>query len=206
MGTKQHLSVIATVYNEGKSIDRLLDSLGRQTRLPDEIILCDGGSNDGTVEAIERFLAAQNTDFPDVTILVEAGANISQGRNRAIEAAQGPIIAVTDAGVRLSDDWLALLVQPWEESKEETDLPIAVAGFFVPDAEGVFQTAMAATVGRGHQSRYLPPQQPICRLYQGNLGADRRLSRVARLLRRSAIRLCCQRTGARPTNWFQLGP
>ena len=39
------VSVIATVYNEHTSIERLLDSLAAQTRRPDEVVICDGGSH-----------------------------------------------------------------------------------------------------------------------------------------------------------------
>ncbi|MFO7742319.1 MAG: glycosyltransferase, partial [Anaerolineae bacterium] len=47
------ISVIATVLNEGKSLPRLLDSLTAQTRQPDEVVICDGGSTDGTLAVLE---------------------------------------------------------------------------------------------------------------------------------------------------------
>lgn len=138
------VSVVATVYNERASIQRLLTSLAEQTRRPDEIVICDGGSGDGTAELIREFACAQAEELPPVRVLVEPGANISRGRNVAIAAAHGPIIAVTDAGVRLAPEWLANLVAPWEI--EQTEPVIGVAGFFVPEAQGTFQRAMAATV------------------------------------------------------------
>jgi hypothetical protein len=50
---------------------------------------------------------------------------------------------VTDAGVRLTHTWLEQLLLPWQQ---QGDPPIGVAGFFAPDAQGPFETAMAATV------------------------------------------------------------
>lgn len=142
------VSVIATVYNERNSIDGLLDSLMAQSRQPDEVVFCDGGSTDGTVEHLRTRLVEWENG-PAFKVLVEAGANISRGRNLAIGAAAGPIIAATDAGVRLDREWLAELIAPWQQAMDDGDdlhrVP-AVAGFFVPDVEGVFQTAMAATV------------------------------------------------------------
>lgn len=138
------VSVIATVYNEALSIDRLLDSLAAQTRRPDEVVFCDGGSTDGTPALIEAFARTHPQALPNLRVLIAPGANISRGRNLAIAAAAGPLIASTDAGVRLEPTWLQKLVAPWEEASGEP--PLAAAGFFVPDAEGVFQTAMAATV------------------------------------------------------------
>ncbi|NJN93837.1 MAG: glycosyltransferase [Anaerolineales bacterium] len=43
------VSIICTVLNEGPAIQKLLDSLSRQTRPADEIIFVDGGSTDDTV-------------------------------------------------------------------------------------------------------------------------------------------------------------
>lgn len=137
------VSVVVTVYNEAASIERLLSSLAAQTRCPDEIVICDGGSSDGTVNTIYGYAKRNPGALPNLQVLVEPGANISRGRNIAIAAAEGPLIAATDAGVWLAPTWLAALTAPWAG---EGDGPVAVAGFFVPDVESLFTTAMAATV------------------------------------------------------------
>lgn len=156
-----NVSVIATVYNERTAIDRLLESLAAQTRRPDEVVICDGGSTDGTVDAIRAFATRYPDRLPNLRMIEAPGANISRGRNLAIAAAQGPIIAATDAGVRLETDWLAKLVEPWTHDKET----LAVAGFFVPDVQGVFQAAMAATVLPLHDDidpdRFLPSSRSV---------------------------------------------
>ena len=135
---RQSVSVIATVYNEGTAIARLLDSLAAQSRLPDEVVICDGGSADDTVAIVRSY----GDRLPNLRVIVEPEANISRGRNLAIGAANGPVIAATDAGVRLDPAWLERLVVPFEDGRNAA----AVAGFFLPDAHGVFETAMAATV------------------------------------------------------------
>ena len=131
---KLNVSVIVTTLNEAGSIHRLLDSLAAQTRPPDEVVICDGGSTDGTVELLEA-----EDRFP-LRLIQRPGANISQGRNTAIRAAQGPVIAVTDAGVRLDPRWLERIAAPFEDDETQT-----VAGFFVPDPHTVFEIAMGAT-------------------------------------------------------------
>ncbi len=130
------VSVIATVLNEGEGLRPLLDSLIDQTRFPDEIVFCDGGSNDNTVEILEEY-----RQWLPITILVAPGTNISQGRNRAIAAASGPIIAVTDAGVVLSPTWLEDLAQLMDAGHA----PV-VAGWFEPDPYTDFEVVMGATV------------------------------------------------------------
>lgn len=133
------VSVIATVKNEAQTVHRLLDSLAAQTRPPDEVIIVDGGSTDGTVEVLGEYAAGGSLPLK---VLVRPGANISQGRNAAIAQATGEIIASTDAGVRLSPNWLEELIKPF---KQERELYV-VSGFFLPDPQTVFETAMGATV------------------------------------------------------------
>jgi glycosyltransferase involved in cell wall biosynthesis len=130
-----HVSIVVTVLNEAGSLPQLLDSLSAQGRLPDEVVICDGGSTDGTLQ-----LLAAESRLP-LRVIQRPGANISQGRNAAIEAAAGGIIAVTDAGVRLSPQWLERIVAPFEDSAVQ-----AVAGFFVADPQTVFEMAMGAAV------------------------------------------------------------
>ncbi|MDM8530290.1 glycosyltransferase [Anaerolineales bacterium HSG25] len=131
------ISIICTVLNEGEAIRKLLDSLVAQTHQPDEIVIVDGGSTDNTVTVIKQY----QSHLP-IEIIIAPGANISRGRNIAIEAAQGSIIASTDAGVRLSPEWLARLIAPFQADHA----PAVVAGFFVPDPQSTFEVAMGATV------------------------------------------------------------
>jgi GT2 family glycosyltransferase len=72
-------------------------------------------------------------------------ANISQGRNVAIAAATGEVIAATDAGVRLEQGWLEALVAPFEGRGHDPSVA-AVAGWFVADPRSPFEAAMGATV------------------------------------------------------------
>jgi glycosyltransferase involved in cell wall biosynthesis len=133
------VSVIVTVLNEGSAVYRLLDSLVAQARRPDEVVIVDGGSADDTLAILQMY--ADEGRLP-LRVLVEPGANISRGRNMAIAAASGDVIASTDAGVWLGPEWLAELAAPFESE----DPPQVVAGFFVPDPQSAFEIAMGATV------------------------------------------------------------
>jgi glycosyltransferase involved in cell wall biosynthesis len=109
------VSFIATAFNELSTAEMLVRSIFNQTRLPDEIIITDTGSSDGTFELLEQLAA----DSPvPIKILAKQGANIAQGRNLAISQAQYPIIAVTDFGCTIPDDWLENLIAPYEDNPE----------------------------------------------------------------------------------------
>jgi succinoglycan biosynthesis protein ExoA len=104
----ESVAVISTVINERHSIPALLDACLAQTRLPDEIVVVDGGSTDGTIEVLQGY-AAQHAI---VKLHVEPGANIARGRNIAILRSTCSIIAVTDGGCRPEKSWLEELVRP----------------------------------------------------------------------------------------------
>ena len=130
------ISLIATVLNEGDNIRHLFDSIKAQTRPPDEIVIVDGGSSDDTLAIMQGYAE----ELP-LRLFVEAGCNISQGRNRAIAGAKGEIIAVTDAGLRLREDWLEKITAPL---LSDADLQVA-GGFFLADPQTAFELALGAT-------------------------------------------------------------
>lgn len=101
------ISVVLTVLNEGDNMRYLMDALVGQTRIPDEIVIVDGGSTDGTANIIESY-----RDRVPVRCFIEPGVNIARGRNIAIEHARHGIIAVTDGGCLPAPTWLEALVRP----------------------------------------------------------------------------------------------
>jgi glycosyltransferase involved in cell wall biosynthesis len=104
------ISLIATVLNAEEHIGAFLASIAAQTRMPDEIVIVDGGSTDGTVAALR---AADG-----LTLLEEPGANISRGRNLAIAHAAHDVVAVADADCVYGPNWLAALVAPIEDGAD----------------------------------------------------------------------------------------
>jgi hypothetical protein len=95
------------------------------------------------------------------------GANISRGRNLAVQRATGEVIASTDAGVHLEPDWLQKLISPFEALDDETlgSSAHAVAGFFLPDPQTSFELALGATtlpLARDvDPSRFLPSSRSV---------------------------------------------
>lgn len=134
------VSFICTVLNEEKTIDKFLDSLMSQSRLPDEIVICDGGSSDLTVEKIKNYPTSSRRwrDFEGARkfrILERKGLNRSQGRNEAIKKVTGDVIAVSDAGCILDKKWLEEIAKPFEKDKTID----VVGGFYLPTGSSTIQ-------------------------------------------------------------------
>jgi len=133
-------SLIITVFNEEKTIDRLLNSLARQTKKPEEIIFIDGGSTDNTVVEMKKW-RMENEEL-NIKILIKNGATIAQGRNRGIKEAKGEIIAMTDAGCEVHPDWFEKITAPFE--KKDVDI---IAGFYRMTGDSIFQQCLACYLG-----------------------------------------------------------
>lgn len=126
------VSLIVTVRNEEGSIDALLDSLLSARRAPEEIVVADGGSTDGTWERLSARAAR------DVRVrAVHAPGNRSVGRNAAVRAARHDVIACTDAGAEVEPEWLEKIVAPLEADPDVG----AVGGFYRPEGRTAFERA-----------------------------------------------------------------
>jgi glycosyltransferase involved in cell wall biosynthesis len=140
------VTLISTARNEAVHAKSWLDSLLLQSRMPDEVVITDGGSSDGTAEIVRNF--ARSAPFP--VQMIEIGeANISRGRNIAIQNASHPIIACSDFGCILDKDWLRNLLVPFEadhnvelsagfyEPLPGTDFQNLAGSFFIPEVESI---------------------------------------------------------------------
>ncbi len=129
------VTVIATVFNEAETIDGFLRSLADQSRRPDEIVIVDAGSTDGT---LERLMAAAESDG-NIRVIVEPG-NRSHGRNTAIRNATNEIVACTDAGCTVGRRWLENITEPFETGADW------VAGFYRVDAPTTLGRCVGLTI------------------------------------------------------------
>ncbi len=152
------VTLVLTVKNEKASLPDFLASLDDQTLMPDEIVIVDGGSTDGTLDVARNW----KTSLPFI-IVSEPGANISRGRNLAVQRATGAIVAVCDAGTRLAPNWLERITEPF--SRPLMQQPDVVAGFFDADAGTTFALALGAAtlpdVDEIRAERFLPSSRSV---------------------------------------------
>jgi glycosyltransferase involved in cell wall biosynthesis len=138
------VSVIVPVRDEEQSIRELLDSLLKQTRPPDEIVITDGGSVDATPQIIEEYIR-QGAPVR----LIRAGAALpGRGRNLGAAAASSEWLAFTDAGIRLANNWLETLVT---RAAQDNAIDV-VYGSWEPVTDTFFKECAAIA--------YVPPPAP----------------------------------------------
>jgi glycosyltransferase involved in cell wall biosynthesis len=142
-------SLVATVVNAGPAIHDFLTSVGAQTRRPDEVVVVDGGSTDGTLRALQA--------DGGIVVIEEAGVNIARGRNLAIRAATHDVIAVTDADCVLDPHWLEFILEPIERGAR------VAAGAYRPLARTPWQVAAGAHIPDPEELRagWLPSSRSL---------------------------------------------
>jgi glycosyltransferase involved in cell wall biosynthesis len=89
-----NISVAMCTYNGSRFLQAQLKTIGNQTRLPFELIVCDDGSTDATPEIVQAF--AQSVTFPVHFIRNAVNLRSTKNFEKAIRLCQGEIIALCD--------------------------------------------------------------------------------------------------------------
>jgi glycosyltransferase involved in cell wall biosynthesis len=125
-------SLIVTVRNDREGLIELLAGLEQQTEMPDEVVVVDGGSDDGTLAELERW----DEKRAPLRVVVAPGTNIAAGRNIAVREARHDWIICTDAGCRPVPGWVAAM-------KQASGRADVAAGTFVVEGDTPFDRALA---------------------------------------------------------------
>jgi glycosyltransferase involved in cell wall biosynthesis len=146
------VSLISTVKDGAAHVEEFLGSIATQTLTPDEVIVVDGGSSDGTPGLLRSAEA--------ITLVEESDANIARGRNLAIAAAAYDVIAVSDADCVLDPAWLERILEPIEAGADVS------MGFYLPIVDGFLQECLAAVnlpteASEVDPSRFMPSARSL---------------------------------------------
>ena len=98
------LTVVIPALNEAERLPQLLDTLDRQTRRAERIVVADAGSRDDTRAIAERRGA-----------LVVDGGMPAVGRNAGARVTTSDLLLFLDADDVLDDDFIAAAVEQFEE-------------------------------------------------------------------------------------------
>lgn len=116
------VSVVIPCYNLADKLERAIDSCLQQTKQPDEIIVVDDGSTQGSVSEVVRPYGRQ------VKFIHQDNAGVAAARNRGIKEASSEYICCLDADDSLSRDFVARTAQALDRDRS---LGLAYTGMTV---------------------------------------------------------------------------
>lgn len=133
------MSVAIPAYNHAPYIVESLESVVRQSYPVIEVVVVDDGSNDGTADLAESFIARHTDRFRRVKIVRQANCGVSAASNRAIRECEGEWVHLLGSDDRLYPDkiaaqWQAIL------SWNEPGLALVYADADFIDADGNIQS------------------------------------------------------------------
>ena len=133
-------AVVIPSYNARDTIRDCLDSLRRQTRQPDEVVVVDS-SCDSTPDIVRE-------EYPEVRLIHREQQTLAwEGRNIGAERAGAELVAFMDTDCIAVPDWLEALVEAQQESG-----CVAVGGAI----GGLEDENWVATLDRTQFSEFLP--------------------------------------------------
>ncbi len=102
------VSLVIPTYNGKHLLPVCLGAIQRQGRLPDETIVVDDASADGTRDLL-------NSSYPWVTVVEhEQNRGFAAAANTGMRAAKGDVIVLLNNDTEADSGWLAALVAPLE--------------------------------------------------------------------------------------------
>ncbi len=129
MTAKLSISIVIPVYNEEKQIKECLDSIARQTVLPDEVIVVDNNCTDKTVEIART--------FPLVRIILEQRQGRGHARTAGFNAVKSDIIGRIDADSRLDSNWVEQVISRFERDPQLAGLTGIGITSFIPGIQSI---------------------------------------------------------------------
>jgi glycosyltransferase involved in cell wall biosynthesis len=125
------VSVVVPTLNEASGISGLLESIGHQTYPIAQLIIADGGSTDGTREAV----AAD----PAVILVDNPRRHAAAGRNIALKWCTAEWVLFTDGDCRPARDWSENLMAAAASGPDV----VGVGGRLTAEPGNVFETICA---------------------------------------------------------------
>lgn len=127
----ERVSVVMATFNGADFLDEQLESLVAQTQLPDELVVVDDASTDGTQEILSAF--ARRAPFPVEVVLQPYHVGTSPNFEEGIVRSTGGIIAICDQDDRWRPDKIAVMAS---RMARQPDALMAFSDAVLIDAEG----------------------------------------------------------------------
>ena len=105
----ERISIIIPTYQHASTLVRCLDSILKQSRKADEIIVVDDGSTDDTQEVLKRYQAQRGEGTQPITGIIQTNQGAPAARNNGFQKSTGSLVLFCDADVEMRPEMLVEL-------------------------------------------------------------------------------------------------
>jgi Glycosyl transferase family 2 len=137
------MTVGIVTRNRAGELAEALESLTRQSRVPEEVLVVDNGSSDGTKGVVEGFAGR----LP-VRYLYLEDASIPRARNMVLDQATQEVVAFTDDDAACERDWLSSIERGFLRAEN-----VGLVGGWVEHWPHDAETVVDAYYERFHSSK-----------------------------------------------------
>ena len=110
-------SIVLTTFNDEKNIERFIKSIRNFSLLPDEIVIADGGSKDGTENKLKEL--EEQTGLKMKLLFDGKRRNISEGYNDAIKSSTNETVLILGVGNSYVECYAEKLVEAMKRNGAE---------------------------------------------------------------------------------------
>jgi len=101
--------VILLTKNSASTVQKSLDSIFHQTRKPDEVVVVDGSSADGTLEVVKNY---------PVKLVAEPGLGFGHARNLGVKNSTGDVVFFLDSDCYAEPGWIEKALTHFDSGSE----------------------------------------------------------------------------------------
>ncbi|MBW2966378.1 glycosyltransferase family 2 protein, partial [Candidatus Woesearchaeota archaeon] len=142
---KLKMSVVTPCYNEIERIEKYLEVLENQTVKP-EVIIVDGGSTDGTLPILRKFVKR----YKNAKLFVEKKERSpAKARNMGWKAAKGDIVYLMDVDSQIEKNFTKKIIKEFEKNPGVDAIRFVCKPKFPKKFSNVFEKALFYKDERG---------------------------------------------------------
>lgn len=114
----KRLSVIVPVRDRAKQLERCLQSIGRQSYRPLQVVVVDNSSSDGSVVVAQSAAISMRKAGIEVKVISEPRQGATFARNAAIEHTDGNVLAFVDSDDTIRPEYAETVMAPFNSDDD----------------------------------------------------------------------------------------
>lgn len=129
---KVNVSVVICTRNRSKSLELCLDSLHKQSSMPEEIIVVDNAPTDDSTKVVVE-------QYPKVTYCKEARPGLDIARNSGAKKSKCAIVAYTDDDVQVHQHWAYRVWEAFNNKNIQAITGLVISSSLDTESQQIFE-------------------------------------------------------------------